>query len=124
MTDNYEKAMDLKAMVPGLRKELELIEKNLFNCYLKPETVFVPLSSIRDMLTAFVVPGSVYQRLLENNKGRDSELCPLNEIIATIKRHLIDVESPHRLVNMHDWVDGLPFIAKNRIFVKSLKNRA
>ena len=123
MSHKYQRSMDLKAMVPSLKKELGLIEKNLFNCYLKAETVFIPLSSIKDMLVAFMIPGSLYKSLVDINNGDESALCALNEIINVIKKHLRDIESPHLSFNVNDWVDGLPFIARNRIFVKSLKGK-
>lgn len=118
---DYQRMLDLKAMVPSLRKELNLLEKNLFNCYLEAPTTFIPIKRVKDIFAAFVVPASKYESLLSENDNDEEKLCALSDVIQIIKQNLVEAETIYQIPSINSWIDGLPAVVQNNIKKNSKK---
>ncbi|MEN9916112.1 MAG: hypothetical protein RLY40_44 [Pseudomonadota bacterium] len=110
-----QKYLDLKSSVVNLKKEFAGLEKNIFNCYLKPESVFVEIKQVRDLLTAFLVPNAFYQKLLFEADNDETDLCCLKDVFDFLKKYLDSIDSAEMPRSINGWFDGISYVSRNNL---------
>ncbi len=86
------KLSDLQNSLVNLRKELGLIKKHLFTCYLQADKMWIPFESAQEYFSVFLTPEDISKKL---KKDKNDKVL-FSDLIDTLEKGFSYVENYQR----------------------------